>query len=360
MSALWDIAAALVASSTRGAKDAAGRRSQTATGGDYAALKRSVKERGLLARQPVYYTLLALGVVALLGLGVVWVALTRHTPLVWAGAPLLALCSGQLVLLGHDAAHHAVFATPGRNAALAILTINALSGGSAGWWAQSHNAHHARSNDPDLDPDIDYPFFAFSQEQAAAKDPRLRPLLARQHVLAFLLMGLVGLTLRVYSLTYLAQRWRDRWHELIPSLAFYALYPALLVHALCGWRGVLFMLAHQVLFGFYLGSITAVNHWAMPMPRGRLDFTARQVLTSRNVAGGWLSDLWFGGLNRQIEHHLFPTMPRNNLKRVRPLVGKLCAARGIVYHEVPLRAAYREIYTALWGVARQVGGQTAR
>lgn len=360
MNALWDIIAALVASSTPRPRATTERLRRSGAGVDYPVLKRAIKERGLLDRQPVYYALLILGILVLMAASVGWIALTRHTPLVWAGAPLLALCSGQLVLLGHDAAHHGVFAAPGRNVALAIVAINALNGGSAGWWTQSHNAHHARSNDPELDPDIDYPFFAFSPDQAAAKDPRFRPLLAHQHILAFLLMGLVGLTLRIYSLTYLLQRWRDRWHELVPCLAFYVIYPALLVYGLGGWRGVLFMLAHQILFGFYLGSITAVNHWAMPMPRRCLDFVERQVVTSRNVAGGWPVDLWFGGLNRQIEHHLFPSMPRNNLRHVRPLLRKLCAARGIVYHEVPLRTAYREIYAVLWGVARQSRDQTAR
>ena len=42
--------------------------------------------------------------------------------------------------------------------------------------------------------------------------------------------------------------------------------------------------------------------------------------TSRNVTGGWLTDTALGGLNYQIEHHLFPAMPTPNLRKAQPIV----------------------------------------
>ncbi|GAA3120312.1 hypothetical protein GCM10020254_79300 [Streptomyces goshikiensis] len=76
-------------------------------------------------------------------------------------------------------------------------------------------------------------------------------------------------------------------------------------------EAVVFLLVHQCLFGVYLGSVFAPNHKGMPVLRGdeRPDFLRRQVLTSRDVRGGRFTDIVLGGLNYQIEHHLFPSMP---------------------------------------------------
>jgi fatty acid desaturase len=73
-----------------------------------------------------------------------------------------------------------------------------------------------------------------------------------------------------------------------------------------------------------------------------LDFLRRQVLTSRNVRGSWLVDLVLGGLNYQIEHHLFPTMPRPNLRRAQPLVRAFCQHHGLPYTEASLFGSYAE------------------
>jgi fatty acid desaturase len=68
----------------------------------------------------------------------------------------------------------------------------------------------------------------------------------------------------------------------------------------------------------------------------RVDYLRRQVLTSRNVTGGWPVTLGMGGLNFQIEHHLFPNMPSINLHRARPIVRAYCAELGVPYTEASL------------------------
>ena len=82
-------------------------------------------------------------------------------------------------------------------------------------------------------------------------------------------------------------------------------------------KAVVFIVVQQALFGLYLGCSFAPNHKGMPMLAAddQSDFLRRQVLTSRNVRGSWLVDFALGGLNYQIEHHLFPSMPRPNLRR---------------------------------------------
>jgi hypothetical protein len=100
----------------------------------------------------------------------------------------------------------------------------------------------------------------------------------------------------------------------------------------------------QGLFGLYLGCSFAPNHKGMPTLSyaDQLDFVRRQVLTSRNVRGSRLVDFVLGGLNYQIEHHLFPNMPRPNLRHAQPLIRAFCQQRGIGYREASLLGSYAE------------------
>ena len=97
------------------------------------------------------------------------------------------------------------------------------------------------------------------------------------------------------------------------------------------------------LFGLYMGAVFAPNHKGMPIvPKdARIDFLRRQVLMSRNVTGTRFVDWFTGGLNHQVEHHLFPSMPRPHLRRARPIVRDFCAQRGISYTETTLFGSYR-------------------
>ena len=85
------------------------------------------------------------------------------------------------------------------------------------------------------------------------------------------------------------------------------------------------------------------------------DFLRRQVLTSRNVTGGPVVTVALGGLNYQIEHHLFPSMPSQNLHRARPLVRRFCAQQDLPYAETTLIASYRQALTYLRSVRPATG-----
>ena len=103
-----------------------------------------------------------------------------------------------------------------------------------------------------------------------------------------------------------------------------------------------FFAVQMAVFGFCLGASFAPAHKGMPLvpPGMKLDFLRRQVMVSRNVRGNPLVDWAMGGLNYQIEHHLFPSMPRCNLKRARPLVRAHCEREGVDYVEVGLLESY--------------------
>jgi fatty acid desaturase len=126
-------------------------------------------------------------------------------------------------------------------------------------------------------------------------------------------------------------------------------------------RALVFVLVQQGLFGLYLGSSFAPNHKGMPILSADddTDFLRRQVKTSRNVHGTWLVDLLLGGLNYQIEHHLFPSMPRVALRRARPIVRAYCRELDISYVETSLSNSYRQALAHLRTVARPGNRSTA-
>jgi fatty acid desaturase len=111
--------------------------------------------------------------------------------------------------------------------------------------------------------------------------------------------------------------------------------------------------ASQALAGLYLSLTIAPNHTGMPTwpADAPLTFAERQVLSSRNVRPNPVADFVFGGLNYQIEHHLFPSMPRSNFAAARRLVKPFCERHGLEYSETGAFASYRRVLAEL----RRVG-----
>src|SRR5262249_13634203 len=142
------------------------------------------------------------------------------------------------------------------------------------------------------------------------------------------LVFLAALALRVSSIVYLTRRGaRHRIAEWTLFVAHFAGYGTLVFWVLSPVKAVVFIVVHQALVGFYLGASFPPNHKGMPIlgADDKSSFLHRQVLTSRNIRGGRLVDLALGGLNYQIEHHLFPSMPRPHLRLAQPIVRQFCA-----------------------------------
>ena len=117
---------------------------------------------------------------------------------------------------------------------------------------------------------------------------------------------------------------------------------ALVFLVLSPGKAAAFLAVELAVFGLYLGSSFAPNHIGMPLvsPKLKLDFLRRQVLMSRNISGGRFMSILMGGLNLQIEHHLFPSMARPYLRKVQPLVAAYCAAQGVPYTQMTLWQSY--------------------
>jgi fatty acid desaturase len=278
---------------------------------------------------------------------------TRSPWVVVPNAVVLAVISGQLGFQLHDAGHHQMFHDRWKNTAVGFVTANLLLGMSSGWWVEKHNRHHANPNHVDRDPDINNPAIAYTEEQALGRRGLLRLLARYQAYLFFPLLGLLAWSMHVSGATFLLQeRSRHRRLEAIALLAHAAAYLGLLVFALGPWEAVLVIVIHKAVGGFYLASVFAPNHKGMPQTddESELDFLRAQVVTSRNIRGGWWTDLLFGSLNYQVEHHLFPRMPRNRLRRSSAIVRAFCAEIGVAYHETSLVGSYRELLQFLHSV----------
>jgi fatty acid desaturase len=126
-------------------------------------------------------------------------------------------------------------------------------------------------------------------------------------------------------------------------------YFAVLLYVFSVWQAIAFITVHQVTFGMYMGLVFAPNHKGMPTvgDEDGLDFLRKQVLTSRDITGSAVTDFVYGGLNYQIEHHLFPSMPRNRLGEAQVIVRRFCEERSIPYREAGTIESQREIVSFL-------------
>jgi fatty acid desaturase len=252
-----------------------------------------------------------------------------------ANAAFLAFVFTQIGFLGHDAGHRQIFSGAAGNDRFG-LAINLLLGLSRSWWVDTHNQHHVNPNDLDLDPHTALPIFAFSEEQARGKHKALRRLVGYQSFYFFPVLLLEGLGVKLASVQYLIRsKANDRATELLLMALHVTLYLGLLFYFLTPGQAVLFIVVHQGLLGLYMGSVFAPNHKGMLLlsSESQLDFLRRQVLTSRDVRGSVVTDFLYGGLNYQIEHHLFPSMARNKLKQAQTIVRAFCEERSIPYRE---------------------------
>jgi fatty acid desaturase len=329
----------------------------TSRGSEYAELSRLVQDARLLDRRPVNYLLR--GSLTLLALALTWAAFVVIGPS-WFQlivAAVLGILFTQVAFLGHDSGHRQVCRTRRANDVLGLIVGDLLIGLSFGWWLDKHNRHHAHPNQEGADPDIASGVLAFSEEQVAARTSPLARAVARSQAwLFFPMLTLEGINLHVASVLSLVtgKGRRYRLTETVLLAVHLIGYATALIWVLGPVKALAFAAVHQAVFGFYMGCSFAPNHKGMPLfERDQtVDFLRRQVLTSRNVRGGWFTDLLLGGLNYQVEHHLFPSMPRANLPAAQPIVRAFCAARGILYTETSLVGSYAAALRHLHQVGR--------
>jgi fatty acid desaturase len=311
----------------------------------YTELAKEVRGAGLLRRRyRFYWTQIT---VAVASFAAIWVgfALLGDSWFQLLLAAALGFVVTQFGYLGHDAAHRQIFDSASWNSWTARLLAGVFAGLSFSWWRAKHNLHHKGPNRAGYDPDIAPGALNFTPDDVNRRIGVAGWLANRQGWFFFPLLTLEGINLHASSVRAALDRSSGQpWRRLELTLVVVRLttYVAVLLVFLPLGLAAAFFAIQMAVFGFCLGAAFAPAHKGMPIvpPTMRLDFLRRQVMVSRNVLGNPVLDFAMGGLNYQIEHHLFPSMPRCNLKLARPLVRAHCEREGIAYTEVGLFHSY--------------------
>ncbi|XP_054419759.1 fatty acid desaturase 3 isoform X1 [Pteronotus mesoamericanus] len=318
---------------------------------DFRALRQAAKDMKLFEAKPTFFALLlghilAMEVLAwliiyLLGSG--WVPSTL-------AALILAISQAQSWYLQHDLGHTSVFRKSRWNHLAQQFVMGQLKGFSAHWWNFRHFQHHAKPNIFYKDPDVTLaPVFLLGESSVEYGRKKRRYLPYNHQHLYFFLIGPPLLTLvnfEVENLAYMlvCMQWRDfLWAASFYSRFFLSYLP---FYSVSG--ALLLFVAVRVLESHWFVWITQMNH--IPKEIGHekhRDWASSQLAATCNVESSLFIDWLSGHLNFQIEHHLFPTMPRHNYHRVAPLVKALCAKHGLIYEVKPFLTALVDIVGSL-------------
>lgn len=322
----------------------------------YSELLAEVKAAGLLEKDPAFYVrrLILLSLIAAgVWLGLAFLAGSGWTW--WAGVPIAALLgviSAQYGFIAHEAAHRQVFRSNRLNDRVGLVLANLFAGLSYGFWMRKHNKHHQKPNQIGEDPDIAIRVLSFTPDSRDAKTGVEGWLTRRQGWLFPVLLFFTGFDLLLDSLIAVTRPTRSAPHRVVEFVLMLVrqVTPFVVFAAMFGWfAGAVLWLVQMMAFGFFMGGAFAPNHKGMPLvPEGaRLDFFSRQVLTSRNIRPSRWKDNLMGGLNFQVEHHLFPSMARPHLRAAHAIVVRFCDRYEVPLVETGLFESYRLVMAYL-------------
>jgi fatty acid desaturase len=318
---------------------------------EFSTLLQTVRNLGLLRRRTGFYYVMGGILLAALGGAITGFVLFGDSwyQLLIAGA--LGIILTQFAFIAHEAAHRQVFESGPLNDKIGRIIANGVVGISYSWWMQKHTRHHSNPNTIGKDPDIENDTIIFQAEEAA-KVSWIHSLITRkQGWLFFPLLTLEGVNLHIHGIRSVFGKRKVERRALEASMIMLrlAIYVTVVFLFLPVGMAFAFLGVQLAVFGIYMGASFAVNHTGMPMlPHdSKVDFLRRQVLTSRNIRGGWPMSIFMGGLNHQVEHHLFPNMPRPNLLKAREVVREYCATHDIPYTETTYAQAQVRVFQYL-------------
>ncbi len=315
----------------------------------FESLRAEVVGAGLFRRTYLYYVIYGLLLVAAT-LGSLWLITVTQNPLIqFCNALFLGTCFVQAGMLGHDLSHDEVFESHRLNKFFSTLTWGLLAAASESRWYKWHSAHHIFVNQVNHDPDLDIPFL-FSKLQLKDRSAFFKKyILPHQHILFFLSLPVVFLGIHRDSVVYIFRNpsWKTA-AELILIVVHFALLLYLLF-AFLPWNiAVMFFIVHALAGGLHMGVAFAPNHKGEKITGEEEEVTwLNQITSTRDLRPNWFTFHFFGGLNFQVEHHLFPEMPRMHYWKANTIVKAFCARNNIRFNEATFFGSMKEIYETL-------------
>lgn len=303
-----------------------------------------------------------------------WGQYNSSTVAFLGSAVSLGMLWHQLTFTAHDLGHLGATHDYHTDSVAGILITDLLGGLSLGWWKDNHNVHHLVTNHPEHDPDIQHlPFFAISTrflenikstyyQCVLPLDGAARFFLQYQHRLYFLVMCFARFNLYALSYGYLlgfrkGRSNRFRSLEVICVTLFWLWYGQLLASIPGKWYGIrlaYLLISHIVTSPLHI-QITLSHFGMSTADHGVVEcFAARQLRTTMDVDCHPIFDPFHGGLHMQVSHHLFPRLPRHNLRAARTLVKRFAKEQGLQYTEYPFVQGNKLVLDVLRDVAKQV------
>lgn len=282
----------------------------------------------------------------------------------------------QLVFTAHDAGHMGITHDFHTDTVIGIIVADFIGGLSIGWWKHNHNVHHIVTNRPEHDPDIEHlPFFAVSHrffmnlrstyyERILKYDAAAKVFVRFQHFLYYPIMLFARFNLTRLSWEYLLMgkgprngpAWWHRWLEIAGQVFFWIWFGYGIVYRCIpdwGSRILFIMISHMTTSPLHV-QIT-LSHFAMSTSDLGVheSFPQKMLRTTMDVdCPPWL-DFFHGGLQFQAIHHLFPRIPRHNLRRTQELVKEFCREVDIPYAIYTFADGNKEVISRLAEVAKQ-------
>jgi len=357
---------------------------------EHRQIRQELLRRGLFETNEYYYYVKIAWLVACFA-AAVWYTLVPDSKVHhYFGAVLMAVFWQQLAFVGHDVGHNAISHSKSKDTTIGLTLGNSFGGISLGWWKHSHNVHHIVCNSVEHDPDIQHmPIFAVTSEifdegalrnagtwddehkgfwttyhqKFVSSDVASRFLVSNQHWLFYPVMAVARFNLYVQGWIFAFTAWKqDGWYakrfQVIEfgSLLVFLGWLSLLVSTLPSSERLSWLLLSHALAGVLHVQI-CISHFTMVTYHGHAyndmsdEWFRMQCVTTMNVDCPRWMDWVHGGLQFQIEHHLFPRLPRHNLREAREMVKPFCEKWNVRYHEPGFVACNLELVEGLREVA---------
>jgi fatty acid desaturase len=296
----------------------------------------TLRQKGLLDKTPIRGSVEI--VLELTGYVLLFTFMTQIPPIIVGLLFVLLMVRSTYIV--HDLLHKQYFSRKWSNR-LGLVFGNLLIGLSGKWWDREHNVmHHSYTNSAEKDTDVQ----GFGGA-IIGKHDSIKFIHRHQHVFFFLLLPAIYVSFMMQSYAFVFEK--RNWKELL-FLLLHLLIPTTVLMLLGTVDGVVVLLITYLGYGLALGLVTITNHIGLPIHFGedykQYSWVDLQTRGSRNIRGSYLTHYLYGGLNTQIEHHIFPHASRFRLLKIAKETELFCKEHGFVYYATSPLQAYKEIY----------------
>jgi fatty acid desaturase len=319
---------------------------------DYLELEQLFNERGWFTPSNAYFIFRSCTVLAIF-------AASLLVSASWLKGLLFGLFIQQAAFMAHDTCHHSAF--PKIRERVSFLFGTVFFGFNYKKWTWQHNHHHAINGRPLDDPQLNnMPQLLYDFREVENFERKRRPLktadklmMGYQHIWLLPVLLLYGRPNAIKGEIKQARRKQETWYlwGLALHLALWAIPIA---------QGYPNLLRHTLIFVPLALAVSGILHVQLILSHGyRPRFFAEeqaaigmrlQIISNQNISTSWLDGWFHGGLDLHIEHHLFPRLPRHNLRKIQPYVQELCKKHGLTYNSDPF---LKSIWDFLVWLARQ-------